>query len=153
MQKQRLLWATITAFTVLAFTGCGKDDPEPTPKTKTELATQNSWKFDKATASGFGDVSASIDPCYKDNIITFSVNGSGNVNESTIICSPSTAGAFTWAFQSNETILSASSSFFAGGSGTFNIISLTETNFVLSQPVTLPPPISITTTVEFTLKH
>jgi hypothetical protein len=138
----------------LTFLSCQKDnDSTPAPKTKTQLLTQSSWTFDKATAGTFGDVSAQIPACYKDNLITFVSNGTGNVNEGANVCVPSTAGAFTWAFQSNETMLNISATLFPGGSSTFTLVSLTETNLVISQPVTLPPPISATVTVEFTLKH
>lgn len=153
MQKLLLSLAAISASAILFFTACNKEGEGNHPKTNTDLLTQASWKFDHATAVGFGDVTAQIDACYKDNIITFSSNGTGNVSEETIVCSPTTSGNFTWTFQSNETVLSASASLFTGGSGNFSIVSLTETNLVISQPVTLPPPISVATTVEFTLKH
>lgn len=133
---------------------CNKDDdPAPAPKTKTQLITQSTWKFDKATAGLFGDISNYIDACYKDNIFTFQSNLNGNVNEATVICSPSTAGNFTWSFQSNETVLNVSASLLPTGSNNFNIVTLNETNMVLSQNVTLPAPINQTVLVEFTLKH
>jgi len=138
----------------LVFVSCSKDDDNsPAPKTKTELIAQSTWKFDKATAGLYGDISAYIDACYKDNIFTFQSNGNGNVNEATVICSPTTAGNFTWSFQSNETILNVSASLLPTGSNNFNIVTLNETNFVLSQNVTLPAPINQTVLVEFTLKH
>jgi len=120
-------------------------------KTKTELLTQTTWRFDHATATGFGDITTQIPACYKDNITTFVSNGTGTIDESTNICSPSTAGSFTWSFQSNETILHLSTILFTGGSGDFTIISLTETNLIISQLITISPLPA--TTVEFTFKH
>ena len=122
-------------------------------KTNTELITQSSWKFDHATASGFGDISSQIPACYKDNIVAFVSNGTGTVDESTNVCSPSNAGSFTWSFQSNETMLHLSTVLFSGGSGDFTIVSLTETDLVVSQAVVLPPPNSIQVTAIFTFKH
>ncbi len=130
---------------------CDKSEsPNPSGKTKTELLTQASWKFSAATAGG-QDASSFIDDCYKDNILTFSTNGTGIVNESANVCSPSTAGSFTWSFQSNETDLSISATLFPGGAGTFDIVTLTETNLVLAQDMTFPP--FPTTNVQVTFVH
>jgi hypothetical protein len=135
----------------LSFSGCEKDSDNDKPKTNTDLLTQASWKFSSASASGFGDVSSQIPDCYKDNIYTFVADGTGSTNESTNVCSPSTAGAFTWNFMSNETTLHISTPLFTGGSSDFTIISLNETNLIVSQTMTiapLPP-----TTVQVTFAH
>src|SRR5215813_13007417 len=86
------------------FSNCGKDD-DPPAATKTELLARSSWKFKSATETSFGDVSSNIPACYKDNIIVFAANKTGSVDESTNVCSPSSAGPFTWDFQNNETKL------------------------------------------------
>lgn len=121
-------------------------------KTNTELITQSSWKFDHATSSGV-DISSQIPACYKDNIVAFVSNGTGTVDESTNVCSPSNAGSFTWSFQSNETMLHLSTTLFSGGSGDFTLVSLTETNLVVSQTVILPPPPGTQVTAVITFKH
>lgn len=121
-------------------------------KTNTELLTQSSWKFDHATSSGT-DISSQIPACYKDNVVAFVSNGTGTVDESTNVCSPSNAGSFTWSFQSNETMLHLSTTLFSGGSGDFTIVSLTETNLVVSQTVILPPPPGVQVTAVITFKH
>ena len=121
-------------------------------KTKTELITQSSWKFDHATSSGV-DISSQIPACYQDNVVAFVSNGTGTVDESTNVCSPSNAGSFTWSFQSNETMLHLSTTLFSGGSGDFTIVSLTETNLVVSQTVILPPPPGVQVTAIITFKH
>ena len=149
---KKLILKTIAALILISFlfAACKKSKHI---KTNTELITQSSWKFDHATASGFGDVSSQIPACYKDNIIAFVSNGTGTVDESTTVCSPSNAGNFTWSFQTNETMLHLSTVLFSGGTTDFTIVSLNETNLVISQTVILPPPNAIMTTVEFTLKH
>ncbi|MBK6936537.1 MAG: lipocalin family protein [Chitinophagaceae bacterium] len=152
MKKQITRFPIYLTLLFLLAAGCKKDSEEE-PPTKTDLITGAGWKFDKATAGIYGDVSAYVDACYKDNIITFASNLTGNINEATIVCSPSTAGSFTWSFSNNETTLNASSSFFAAGTGSFNIVTLNETNLVLSQNITLPAPFSVTVLAEFTLKH
>lgn len=153
MQKQRLLWLTITAFSILSFTGCGKDDPAPIPpKTKTELISLSPWKFQSATASGL-DISANpLIVCFTDNTITFSSNLTFTINEGANICIPSTAGNFTWSFQSGETQLQLSAPLFTGGSSTFTLVTLNETNLVLSQNVIIPPGVTAIPVV-FTFKH
>ena len=133
------------------FSACKKDSNKDKPKTNTDLITQASWKFSSASASGFGDVSSQIPDCYKDNTYTFVSDGSGSINESTNICSPSTAGAFTWNFTNSEMGLHISTTLFPNGASDFAIISLTETNLIVSQTMTiapLPP-----TTVQITFVH
>ena len=148
MFKQSFRLITISAITLFLFTTCGKDTKV---KTKTELITQSSWKFDKATAVGLGDISSQVPACIKDNIYVFASNGTGTINESANVCAPSSAGTFTWSFQNNETMLQLSAALFPGGSSSFTLVSLTEINLVISQLMTitpLPP-----TTIEITLKH
>lgn len=151
MRKQLLLLFFITTGFFL-ITGCEKDkDPAP-QKTKTELITSGSWKFEKATASGIGDISAHPSlACYIDNTMTFSSNLTGTISEGANVCTSPAPATFTWAFQSNETILHLNFTLFAGGSPDFTIVSLTETNLVLSQTMTIAPYPA--TTIEVTFKH
>ena len=69
---------TVTSLLLLALvlTACKKTHI----KTKTELLTQTTWRFDKATALGT-DISSQIPSCIKDNIITFVSNGTGTISE------------------------------------------------------------------------
>lgn len=152
MQKRFFLFTGLVALLLIFNASCSKDDnPPDTSKTKTELITSASWKFDKATTASIGDISSFIDACFKDNTITFAVNKTGNVNEGTLVCTPSYAGNFTWEFQTNETILHLSAAIFTGGSTDFTLVSLNETNLVISQVMTIAPYPA--TTVEVTFKH
>jgi hypothetical protein len=129
MRKLSLNLITCTVFFALLFTSCEK---ETTVKTKTELISQSTWKFDHATSSGF-DVSSLINACIKDNIITFSSNGSGTTDEGPTKCNagdPQTQN-FTWNFITNETVLNVNAAIFAGQSGNFTILALTETSLAL----------------------
>ena len=138
MKKHRLFWAIMTALALVGFTGCDKDDDDTPAKTKTELLTQSSWKFQSATASGTDITNNPAILCIKDDVISFSSNGTGTVVEGVNICTPTTAGSFTWSFQTNETMIVMSSVLFPGGSGTFTINSMTETTLTISQNVTFP---------------
>ena len=131
----KLILATVLCFTTLFFTSCDKnDDPAPPPPpTKTELITKSSWKFSTAFAGSTDVSSAPQLACFKDNIITFSANLTGSINEGTNICSPTTAGSFTWNFASSETLLHISTVLITGGSNDFTLVSLTETQLVVSQ--------------------
>ena len=130
----KLILAIVFCFTAFFFTSCDKNEtPAPTPPTKTELITKSSWKFSTALAGSTDVSNAPQLACFKDNIITFSTNLTGNINEGTNICSPTTAGSFTWNFASSETILHISTVLITGGSNDFTLVSLTETQLVVSQ--------------------
>jgi hypothetical protein len=137
MNKQ-IKWLTATLL-ISFLVSCGKED-EPVVKTKTQLLTQSSWKFQSATASGTDISNNAAIACIKDDVITFTASGTGTITEGTIVCSPTTAtSTMTWSFQTNETVLMMSHGLFPGGSGTFTITELTETNLKISQNVTIPP--------------
>jgi hypothetical protein len=151
MRKQLLTALPFFAIALICFPGCKKDKTtDPPPKTKTELLSASPWKFDHATAGG-ADISVLINACLKDNIATFSSGGGFVLDESTNVCTTSYAGTYTWAFQTNETILHISGIIFPGGSNDFTISSLTATNLVASQVMTIAP--APPTTVEVTFKH
>ncbi len=125
-------------FSVVTFTACEKNNDDNQPKTKTELISRANWKLASATVSGV-DVTASIPGCQKDNTLAFAANGSGTSDEGATKCSSTDpqSSTFTWSFQNNETTLFISSPILSGGGNTFNIMSLTESELVLSQNVTI----------------
>lgn len=131
---------------------CGKDETPTPTKTNTELISQSPWKFQSAIANSIDVSSASQLACFIDNIVTFSSGPTFTINEGPIICTPSTAGTFTWSFQSGETQLQLSAPLFPGGSSTFTIVTLNSTNLVISQNVTIPPSLTPILVV-FTFKH
>jgi len=150
-RKIHFIIPAFLSFFVLAVS-CKKSSPDtPAEKTKTELITQSTWKFDNAKVGG-SDVSALLDACDKDNTVTFSSNGSGIVDEGASQCDPSDPATvdFTWIFENNETTLFASAPLFPGGNGNFTIISLSSTQLVLSQNIDIS---GSTQNAIITLKH
>jgi hypothetical protein len=120
---------------LFSFSACHKSH-DPAPKTKTELMSQSSWKFSNATVNGVS-VSSSLQQCQKDNILTFSSNLTGVLDEGPTKCNsgdPQTQN-FSWNFASNESMLHISTVLFAGGGQDFNIVNLTESQLVLSQMI------------------
>jgi hypothetical protein len=151
MRKQLLLTPALVLALLILFTGCKKDDDPIPVKTKTELITTGTWKFDKALAGGL-DVSSNPQlTCYIDNVMTFSTNNTGTISEGAAACTSPAPANFAWSFQSNESLLRFDFALFPGGSTDFTIVSLTETNLVLSQMMTFTP--FPPTLVEVTFKH
>lgn len=136
MQKQ-LFTFVFSAIILTGVTGCQKD--AAAPKTKTELLTQASWKFSTASASGTDITNNPAIACVKDDVITFTSSNTGTITEGTVICSPTTAGSFTWNFVSSETQLQMSSGIYPNGNGLFTITALTETSLTITQDVVIPP--------------
>ncbi len=84
-------------------------------------------------------VAAFLQACQKDNVATFLAAGTGTADEGATKCDaadPQTT-PFTWRFQTNETILFISTPLFTGGNSSFTILSLTETELVVSQNMTI----------------
>jgi hypothetical protein len=138
--KMKIL--SIFSFAILSlfvFSAC-EEDPDPPPqKTKTELISQGNWKFQGATYGGTDISSQPQIACFIDNIFTVSANGTGVVDEGAVSCNPSTAGPFTWNFQTNETELFISKALVSGGSNVWSVVTLNDNNLVISQTVTMPP--------------
>lgn len=139
MQKRIILLSALFSFFLLLNSSCSKnDDPAPAAKTKTELITKSPWKFSDAKVSGIS-VASFLQTCQKDNSLTFIAAGTGTADEGVTKCNvgdPQT-NPFTWSFQTSETVLFVSTPFFTGGSSTFTLVSLTETELVVSQNITV----------------
>jgi len=135
--------------------GCTKSQSFVVAATKTYYITRNTWRFQSATATGFGDVSAFLQTCQKDNILTFAGTagtGTGTIDEGASKCNagdPQTS-PFTWNFLTNETQLFVSAVLFSSGSSTFNVVTISATQLVLSQQITVS---GIPTTVTVTFIH
>jgi hypothetical protein len=153
MKKKLTLLFVLIAANFFIFSSCNKDDaPAPTPKTKTQLMTQSSWKFKSATANG-ADASGYLQACQKDNIYTFLVAGTGTADEGPTKCNaadPQTT-ALTWNFANNETMLHISTALFTNTSNDFTLVSISETELVVSTFYT--PPVGPAILVTITFQH
>lgn len=149
MKKPHLVSFYSLLIIALLQINCSKKDS--VSLSTTDKITLSAWKFDKATANGT-DISTQIPACFKDNTITFATNGSGTISEGTIACVPPAPASFTWSFQNNGSQLSLSTALIAGGSGTFNLVTLNDVNLVLSQDMIIPPT-TTSATVALTFKH
>ncbi len=158
--KKQLFLPLLSILFLAPFVACDKDDDDD-EKTKTELVSQGSWKYESAMVdsdnNGTGDspVPASfIAACQTDNVITISANGTGTIDEGATKCNvgdPQTS-PFTWVWGNNETTVTFNTAIFAGASGEFKVLSVTETNLVMSKQVTVPS-IPFPVTVIATFKH
>ena len=151
MKKQLFFPFVLVTAGFFFFSSCNKNDT-PAAKTKTELITQGSWKFKGATVNG-GDISASLQTCQKDNVMTFTVALTGAVDEGPTKCNaadPQT-NPFTWNFAASETMVHISTVLFTGGSSDFALVSLSETGLVVSQPYSVGP--GVPQTIVLTFQH
>ena len=146
-----LFFNLLIILSVFSVSCSDKGDTPPPEPTKTQLITQGSWTFDKAM-TGSVDVSSSVPACYKDNVVSFTSATNGTVTN-TVVCTPTdnTPATFTWSWQNNEMVLRLSAPLFPGGTGDFNLNTLTATSLVVNQDVTFPG--YPTTNVIFYYKH
>ena len=148
MKNRLTLWTISLLALIVLLPSCDKDDDDPPAKTKTELLTTGTWKFSTATSSGV-DVSSQLPACIKDNVYTFVVGGTGTFNEGTQKCNsadPQTP-TFTWGWDSNETVLNISALSLPGGSNNFTLVSISETQLVISQVINLGIPMTVIVTL------
>jgi hypothetical protein len=153
MKKQFFFLLVFISATVFIFSSCNKKDSTPVvPKTKTELLVLGAWKFKGATSGG-SDISGSLQACQKDNIMTFLAAGTGSVDEGPAKCNAADPqiNPLTWNFASSETILHVSATLFSNTGNDFTLISLTETELVVS--IIYAPPIGPTFLVVITFQH
>ncbi|HET6769332.1 MAG TPA: lipocalin family protein [Chitinophagaceae bacterium] len=144
----KLILFTALCFTILPFSSCDKNDTPPA--SDTDYITKSSWKFSSAKAGGI-DVTAQVPACFKDNTITFAINGTGTISEGANVCASPAPSSFTWTFQNNGNELNLSTPIISGGSGTFAIVKLDDVTLVVSQTMTIAP--NPPTDVELTFIH
>ena len=148
MKKYPFFLAAALPVLLFLFSSCKKEDD--TPKTKTELLTQASWKYKSATVAG--TPYNNFNSCQKDNILSFSVSGNGAMDEGATTCNAGDPQSmpFTWVFQNGETLIQFSSPLYTNGDNTVTLVSVTETQLVLIIPITTLGP---TFLVEVTFEH
>jgi hypothetical protein len=146
MKKHIVSLIACLAIVLVFIPACGKDD-DPPQKTKTDHISTGTWKFSTAV-SGTTNVAGFIQACIKDNIYTFAAVGTGTMDEGLTKCNagdPQTV-PFTWNFASGETVLHVSTVLFPGGSNDFTLVSVTATELVVSQVITVGTPQTVVVT-------
>jgi hypothetical protein len=134
MKKHFVLLLALPALFFLS--SCEKEKDADPPKTKTELISTGTWRYSSATVGGI-NADPLLQACQKDNTLLFVATGTGTVDEGATKCNsgdPQTI-PFTWSFANAEAELNVSATLFTGGSTVFNIITLSESQLVLSQTI------------------
>ena len=141
MKKQLFSFLTVLVASLFLLSSCDKDSNN-TPKTKTQLISQGSWKFQSATVGG-ADASSMITACQRDNILVFAAAGTGTASEGATKCNGSDPDSFSfmWNFLNSETTLHISTVLFAAGSNDFSIVLISETQLVVSQGLSFGGPV------------
>ncbi|RYY55676.1 MAG: hypothetical protein EOO05_19305 [Chitinophagaceae bacterium] len=149
MKLRNLLFNVLLLSSVIPM-GCDKkNDNDGGDSLATQQISASSWKISTVTAAGT-DVSALLPDCYLDNVVTFYADLKGKVEESAVVCDPTTAGNFSWAFNDTETKITLSAALIPGGNNVFNLVSVNATTLVLSQETTLIPapfPVEVVVTL------
>src|SRR5688500_12114377 len=108
MKVIRILFFLLVAYSLN--TACQKDDtPPPSTKSVAERLTQQTWIFQEAGLDG--DKNGTVDQqdpylqaCKKDNLVTFSANGTGVNDEGATVCNagdPQTI-PFVWSLSNGD---------------------------------------------------
>jgi hypothetical protein len=138
---------TILLFLVLicsfVFTGCKKKDNEPT---KTEKLTGYNWYVTSAKVdpqvtisnqlTPIGSIYDQMEPCYKDDKIKFSADGSYTIDKGSNTCNTADQNySAAWSFKDSETKLYLTNYGNTGEPITFNITELSTNIITLMTPV------------------
>jgi len=145
--------------TLLGSFGCQKSSSGGSKKSKTDLLSAATWKFDHAglDLDNNGTIDSPLpagilQPCDTDGSLTFSSNGTGVGDEGPTKCNaanPQTVN-FTWSLKNNETIINFSGVLFGGLTGDVKLISVTDSQLMLEKDVTNA---TITVNIIVVLKH
>ena len=155
--KQVFLAASLL---LLAFSFACKKGGGGGPKSKTELLTQASWKYENAAidVDGNGTPDSPLPPgileaCDLDNTITFNSNGSGVVDEGSTKCNAADpqSAPFNWSFKNNEQVITFTNIAFGGLDGDVTVKTISETQLEMHKPVTVG--VGTTVNVIVYLKH
>ena len=140
--KKYLFFLPITLFALaLGFTSCEKDDDPSSQKSKEELIAQGSWKFKSASANG--NPYTSFATCQTDNVLDFNINGTGVKDEGSTKCNAADPQSvpYTWTLANNKTEIQLSASLFTDTGTTLTIVSVSETQLVVSVGVSTVGPV------------
>ena len=128
----------------LTFAGCKKDSPNAAPApTKTELLTNRNWVITTATispglpnpngGSPITDLYAQFDTCDKDDFIRFEAASVFKEDEGATKCNSSSTQTRvgTWAFSSNDTVITIGGT--VDNNGSYTVADLSDNTMKLTQ--------------------
>lgn len=145
----------------IAFSCQKDDDDDPDAgKSKTELITSATWRYDTirldVNKDGTPDTELPpdyIETCVTDNTLTFHSGGHGVHDEGATKCDGADPQStdFTWEFKNNEQILSSPDPIFGGFSGDTKITVLSSSKLQLQREMSVPVIGSVNIVLD--LKH
>ena len=112
MKTTPLKLLAIGILSATALISCSKDSSTNNTKSKTELLTQKTWKFeiyglDENNNGVIEESENNMMPCESDDVFTFHADGTGIFAGGTLQCTPGEPSTvdFNWSFMNNETEL------------------------------------------------
>ena len=140
---KQVIAAAVAFLSIVSFSACKKGGGA---KSKTDLLTQASWKYENAALDldRNGTADSPIPPgyleaCDTDNTITFKNDNTGTADEGPTKCDPATpqSAPFTWTFKDNEQTISFGNIDFAGLSGDVKVVTLNDTKLELHKELSV----------------
>lgn len=140
--------AAAVCLLAFSFTACKKSKS----KTRTDLITQSSWKYQDAglDINRDGTVDAPIpagflQACDLDNTITFKSDGTGTADEGSLKCDPTSpqTSNFTWSFKDNEQVITLSNSLFGGLNGDVKVKNINDNQLELHKEVNMTAIVNV----------
>jgi hypothetical protein len=137
------------ALTCATFFACKKDDDKVTPVTAVDLLASGAWRID--TIGFDGDKNGSIDEavpsgfveaCDLDNTLTFNKDGAtGVADEGAAKCDPADPQTIDFGYQlkNGDSVINFTGNLPDELKGDVNIITLSNTQFILSKRVVIAP--------------
>jgi hypothetical protein len=150
-------------FAGLATVSCNKDDDDDNntpPVTAVDLITAGAWSIDTI---GFDtDLNGTIDTeipggfeaCDLDNTLSFNKDSTGVFDEGAAKCDPADPQTipFEWYFKSNDSIINFSGDLPGELKGDVNVLTLSNTQLVMSKRITITFPAPFDQNVIIALK-
>ena len=145
-----------------AFMACNKDDDNGTPVTAVDLIASGPWSID--TIAFDADKNGTIDspipggiflPCDVDNTLTFNKDGAtGVLDEGPTKCSPTDpqTADFGWSLKNGDSVINFTGNLPAELQGDINILTLTNTQFIMSKRIVLTLPFPLDQNLIIALK-
>lgn len=145
---KHIVLAAFVCFLAFSFAACKKSKS----KSRTDLITQSSWKYQDAglDVNRDGTVDAPIpagflQACDLDNTITFKSDGTGTADEGTLKCDPSSpqTSTFTWTFKDNEQVITLSNALFGGLNGEVKVKTINDSQLELHKEVNMTAIVNV----------